>query len=106
MSFRRGSVGRGFASLIIFMAKKILYFITKSNFGGAQRYVYDLATAMPKDSYKVTVLMGGKGLLKEKLESEGVRTITLPQLERDIHVWNDIKTFFALIQLLRKERPA
>ena len=105
MSFRRGSVGRVFAPLIIFMEKKILYFITKSNFGGAQRYVYDLATAMPKDSYKVTVLMGGKGLLKEKLESEGVRTITLPQLERDIHVWNDIKTFFALIQLLRKERP-
>ncbi len=34
--------------------KKILYVITKSNWGGAQRYVYDLATAYAPD-YDVVV---------------------------------------------------
>ena len=37
--------------------KKILYVITKSNFGGAQRYVYELATAM-QERYDVVVLGG------------------------------------------------
>lgn len=30
--------------------KKVLFIITKSNFGGAQRYVYDLAMGLPRES--------------------------------------------------------
>ncbi|MBI2047948.1 MAG: glycosyltransferase family 4 protein [Parcubacteria group bacterium] len=85
--------------------KKILYVITKSNFGGAQRYVFDLATSLPKEQFSVSVLLGGEGTLKEKLYSGGIRTITLPYFKRDIHIFNDIRTFFALISILKKERP-
>ena len=37
--------------------KKILFIITKSNWGGAQRYVYDLATSLPKEKYEVAVAL-------------------------------------------------
>jgi len=52
--------------------KKILYVITKSNFGGAQRQVFDLATGLSKEKFEVAVALGGKGLLKEKLDAAGI----------------------------------
>lgn len=86
-------------------AKKILYVITKSNFGGAQRYVYDLATAMDQAGMDVAVMMGGDGALKEKLEQKHIRTVTIPSLARDISAGKDIRAFFDLISLFREERP-
>jgi len=88
-----------------FMTKKILYIITKSNWGGAQRYVYELATSLPKNSFDAAVLMGGSGSLKERLDLCGIRTITIPELEKEVNIFKDIKTFFALIALLNKEKP-
>src|SRR3989344_5655297 len=52
--------------------KKILFVITKSNWGGAQRYVYDLATSLPKEEFEVVVTFGQKGQLAEKLEKVGI----------------------------------
>src|SRR5437764_1038653 len=40
------------------MKTKVLIIVTKSNVGGAQRYVYDLATHMPKDRFEVVVATG------------------------------------------------
>lgn len=84
---------------------KILYLITKSNFGGAQRYVHDLAIAMKERGHDVTVGFGGSGLLGERLTASGIRTITLPSLLRDISLKNDIRAFREIYQLLRSERP-
>jgi len=85
--------------------KKIFYIVTKSNFGGAQRYVYDLATSLPREEYETAVVYGGEGLLGEKLKKAGVRTITIPHLERDIKLGSELKTFWTLMTLFRKERP-
>ncbi|MBI4118595.1 MAG: glycosyltransferase family 4 protein [Parcubacteria group bacterium] len=84
---------------------KILYVITKSNFGGAQRYVYDLATSLKTGDFDVAVLLGGDGLLKQKLEHENIRTISLPSLQRDINIVKEVKTFFAFLKILYTERP-
>lgn len=84
---------------------RILYLITKSNFGGAQRYVHDLAIAMKERGHEVAVGFGGSGLLKERLEAAGVRTIPIPSLERDVSLKNDIRAFFEIFRLLRAERP-
>jgi hypothetical protein len=46
---------------------KVLILITKSNWGGAQRYVYDLATNLPKDSFDIEVMAGGNGVMIYKL---------------------------------------
>jgi len=56
---------------------KILFLITKSNWGGAQRYVYDLATGIDQTRYEPVVALGGDGELIDKLEIAGIKTITL-----------------------------
>ncbi len=86
------------------MKKKILFVITKSNWGGAQKYVYELATAA-SSRYDTAVILGGTGPLFQKLKSAGIRTISLSNLERDIKVISDILVFFELIKIFRKERP-
>lgn len=85
--------------------KKILFCITKSNWGGAQRYVYDLATCIPRDKFDIAVILGGSGKLKDKLESAGVRTISVNALQRDVGIIKDISSFFELIKIFRKEKP-
>lgn len=84
---------------------RIVYLITKSNFGGAQRYVYDLATAMRSRGHSVAVALGGRGPLFEKLEAAGVRTIPIPELGRDIDPIADLRSFFRIIDLLSDEKP-
>ena len=85
--------------------KKILYVITKSVWGGAQRYVYDLATNLPKNRFGVTVAAGGNGPLFDKLQMVGIRTIQIPTLERDIHIYSELRAFWHLARLFVKERP-
>lgn len=84
---------------------KVLILITKSNLGGAQRYVYDLSTNLAKNSYEVEVMAGGKGLLIEKLIQAGIKADGELPITRDVSVFGDIKVFFKLISILRKKRP-
>ena len=83
---------------------KILITITKSNFGGAQRYVYDVARSLAP-RHDVAVVCGGKGLLVEKLVASGIRVISIPDLDRDVSIMKDIKVFFNLIKIFRYEKP-
>lgn len=86
------------------MRTKILYLITKSNWGGAQRYVYDLATNLP-ESFEPVVASGGDGLLMKKLSEKSVRTISIPYLERDISLGKEISALSTLLRILKKEKP-
>lgn len=83
---------------------KLLYVVTKSNWGGAQRYVYDLATSAKARGYDVAVAFGGAGELSVRLREAGVRTIELRALTRDIG-GSDIAAYRELSRLLRTERP-
>lgn len=88
---------------------RIAYLITKSNFGGAQRYVYDLASHMPPDAEAV-VLCGESGhgnqagLLVSKLAYAGVRVVTLRELRRDIGI-TDVFALYRLWKVIRAENP-
>lgn len=87
---------------------RILYVITKSNFGGAQRYVHDLAIAAKEAGHEVTVVTGGKGVPSDRLHDEGVRTISLTSLVQKRTFAGDLLAFgslFTLIGIIRKERP-
>lgn len=83
---------------------KLLYVVTKSNWGGAQRYVYDLATSAKTRGYDVAVAFGGAGELSARLREAGVRTIELQALTRDIG-GSDIAAYRELARVLRTERP-
>jgi glycosyltransferase involved in cell wall biosynthesis len=91
---------------------KILYIITKSNFGGAQRYVHDLATSLPKEEYEIAVGFGGTGephakagSFKSLLEREGIRTIFIKYFARDIFIFKEFLSLLELISLFKKEKP-
>lgn len=84
---------------------KILYGITKSNFGGAQRYVFDLATEAKKSGHDVAVLCGGSGTLVKELERHHIRVISLPHLKRDISLGDELRSFAFIIKTLRAEKP-
>ncbi len=84
---------------------RILFGITKSNFGGAQRYVFDMAVGAKKAGYEVVVLCGGNGPLVEKLKKENIRVISTPELGRDISLLKDLKSFLFILKTLKRERP-
>ncbi len=92
--------------------KKVLYVITKSNWGGAQRYVYDLATNLSLDAYEPVVALGGTGeegaqtgLLKTRLEAAGIRTIFVPSFMRDVSLGKEFGVLRELVALFKAERP-
>ena len=98
--------------------KKILYIITQSEFGGAQRYVFDLATRL-KDEFEIIVAAGppaslgealragepAGGKLFKYLQSNDIRCHYLKNLKRAINPWRDILAFFELRRLIKKEKP-
>lgn len=92
--------------------KKILYVITKSNWGGAQRYVYDLAINLAEKGASITVALGGTGdagadtgTLEKRLATAQVRTVFLHSFMRDLSPIHDVSALFELIRLFRAERP-
>ncbi|MFA6476620.1 MAG: glycosyltransferase [Candidatus Paceibacterota bacterium] len=84
---------------------KIFYFITKGNFGGAQRYVYDLATGLPKNDFDIMVIFGEGEILGKKLASAGVKIKQIKSLQRDINILGEFQAFWEIWLLLLKERP-
>lgn len=89
------------------MTIRILYVITKANWGGAQRYVYDLAISARDAGNEVAVAVGGTGILTEKLRSASIRVIELPLRQERIFLL-DLLTFsplFSLVHLFRTEHP-
>ncbi len=85
--------------------KKVLFLITKSNWGGAQRYVYDLATTLDPVAYQPIVACGGNGELVQKLHEAGIRVIAIPALERDISALKELKAITEITAIIKAERP-
>ena len=84
---------------------KILYVITKSNFGGAQKYVYELAVEMKNQGYEVEVACGGKGELMDRLKLASINTREVQGLERDISILKEIKAIFSLTKIIHEVKP-
>jgi glycosyltransferase involved in cell wall biosynthesis len=84
---------------------KILYLITKSNWGGAQRHVFDLAVAAKKNNQEAVVALGGEGILRERLREEGVTTRPIGKLGRDVSVAADSASLFEIFKIIREIKP-
>jgi len=85
--------------------KKLLLVITKGNFGGAQRYVYDLATHLPHDQYDVTVAVGTDGELISMLEAAGITVVRIPGLQRNISLRKELLSAWHMAHLIRTYDP-
>jgi glycosyltransferase involved in cell wall biosynthesis len=84
---------------------RLLLIITKSEFGGAQKHVYYLATRLPRDRYEVSVACGTGGLLIPKLREAGIEVIPIPNLVREINPIRDFLALLDLFRLIRRKRP-
>jgi glycosyltransferase involved in cell wall biosynthesis len=85
---------------------KVLYFITKANpWGGAQRYVYDLAKAARDGGFDVSVAYGVPGEMSQRLAGADIRLIEIAELGRDVALRDDVASFSRMRTLLIEERP-
>jgi len=84
---------------------KILYLITKSNWGGAQRYTYDLATSFRDKGVDTMVAFGGHGELEPKLQEVSIPVHSLTGLTRDVSLSKEYEVFKEIRDLIREEQP-
>lgn len=85
--------------------KRILFVITKSNWGGAQKNVFDIAASLPKEAYDVSVVFGGNSILSQKLQNEGISAISINSMQRDISLLKEISSFIKLFSIIKSESP-
>ncbi|TSC79428.1 MAG: glycosyltransferase [Parcubacteria group bacterium Gr01-1014_29] len=85
--------------------KKILFVITKSVWGGAQRYVFDLAVNVPRDQFETAIALGGNGPLKERLFAHSIPVYPIASFQKSINPFKDIGTFFELLSVYRHFNP-
>ncbi len=85
--------------------QKVLFVITKGNFGGAQRYVFDLATNLPQDQFETVVACGQGEELPSKLRESGIAVIKIDNLAREIKTISEFKVCKELTQIIKQQRP-
>lgn len=85
---------------------KVLFVITQSELGGAQRYVLELASNLP-ERYEAVIAAGkdGDGAFIESAKAAGIRTIQLKLLKRNISPLHDYFAVGELHRLLKEEAP-
>lgn len=89
------------------LKKRVLFVITQSEMGGAQRFLLNLLTHLDKDRYEAMVAIGntGNGDLFRALHAEGMPTHHLRHLVRDISIKDDLKAVTELRKLIKEYRP-
>jgi glycosyltransferase involved in cell wall biosynthesis len=84
---------------------RILYVITKANWGGAQKYVYELARAAREAGHDVSVAYGETGALLEKLADAGIPAHAVPGMRNEASFAALRAAEAALYELFRTARP-
>lgn len=88
--------------------KRIIYFITKSFWGGGAKYVIDIASGLDRNSFEIFVAAGGKGELKIRAESLGIEYLEIPHFGREVsllNIINDLLSFFEVLRIFFKLNP-
>lgn len=86
--------------------QKILYLITQSEWGGAQKYVFDLASSLDKNRFTVKVLAGqGTGELFNRLKQASIPYLKLKHTVRAINPLKEILALLELIKIFKQEKP-
>lgn len=81
----------------------VLHIITRASWGGAQRYVYDVAT--DSSVYNQAVATESSGALIDELHDSGVTVYHLSYARKSILPFHDVRTLIDIVKLLRRVRP-
>jgi len=83
---------------------QILYIITKSVWGGAAKYVYDLSTNLIGE-FDVAVAAGGQGQFYKKIKQTNIPYYQITNFQRTINPLKDLFAFFEILSLLFQLKP-
>ncbi|MEK7647132.1 MAG: glycosyltransferase family 4 protein [Patescibacteria group bacterium] len=89
--------------------RKILYIITKSAWGGATKYTYDLASAMPQNGFE-TYIAAGSALPEEKnlftgLQGSNTHCHVIKNFQKSINPLKDLFALWEILCLIRQIKP-
>ncbi len=79
---------------------KIIYIITRLDFGGSSENVIELLGEFYKEGYDVVLIYGGNSV-----KDFSFKTYHLRNLKRNITLIDDIKAFFEILKIIKKEKP-
>ncbi len=87
-----------------FRKKKVCFMITKAVWGGAQKYVFDMATSLPTDEFEVLVICGEGNVLKHKLEEKNIKVYQVSGLRRNSS-FSAVNIGLRTLKILSREKP-
>jgi glycosyltransferase involved in cell wall biosynthesis len=89
--------------------KKILFLVTQSEFGGAQRFIYRLITNLDSFKYEIITAAGPEGNdangLLFNLKKEKFKVYSLKFLRRTINPLIDFLGVIEIYKLIKREKP-
>ena len=89
---------------------KILRIISRLNIGGPAIHVTNLNYYLDHDyGYTSRLVYGslaaGEGSMEYLAKAKKLKTISLPELGREINLGKDLKTLWQLYKIIRREKP-
>jgi len=90
--------------------KRVLFIVTQSEFGGAQRFLYELTKKLAQEKYQILVAAGPghytqKYELLETLARENIEIKKLKHLRRAMSPLKEILAFFEIKKLIKSWKP-
>ncbi|TSC74692.1 MAG: glycosyl transferase family protein [Parcubacteria group bacterium Gr01-1014_44] len=87
--------------------KRVLFVITQSEFGGAQRFLYNLISRLNQQVYDLKVAVGDTGNKEfiSALKNTGLEVQELKWLVREINPLKDVRAVFELRKLIKEFHP-
>jgi len=84
---------------------KVLLVITKGTWGGATKYVYDMARSLHESGIEVAVAYGPKGELTTKLEELSIPQYNIDGLTRDLGFFRELKAYKGILSIIDEFEP-
>lgn len=89
---------------------KILFAITLSSIGGAQKVLYDILSSLPEDKYDISLVTSINGKLTDWINKLNIKRtykikiVTISNIKREISPVNDILALLKLYNFIKKQR--
>ncbi len=92
---------------IVSPKRRVLFIITQSEMGGAQRFVLEIVSRLNREKYDLLVAVGsdGGGAFIQQLDNVGIKHNILSTLKREIHPISDIKSIFEIRKIIKEFGP-
>lgn len=86
---------------------RVLFIITQEEFGGAQKFLYELTTRLSRENYEILVAVGEnkKGEFMKSLAQNNIDVKTLRFLKRRVNPILDFLAVIELMKIINKYKP-